>query len=38
MEGIAACARAIVGRSGELVGAIGMFGPDIRVKRKQIKE
>ncbi|MGM4906911.1 IclR family transcriptional regulator [Tardiphaga sp. 866_E4_N2_1] len=37
-EGIAACACAIVGRSGELVGAIGMSGPDIRVKRKQIKE
>ena len=37
-EGIAACACAIVGRSGELVGAIGMSGPDIRIKRKQIKE
>lgn len=37
-EGIAACACAIVGRSGELVGAIGMSGPDTRVKRKQIKE
>lgn len=37
-EGIAACACAIVGRSGELVGAIGMSGPDTRIKRKQIKE
>ncbi|MBR0843452.1 IclR family transcriptional regulator [Bradyrhizobium liaoningense] len=37
-EGIAACACAILGRSGELVGAIGMSGPDTRVKRKQIKE
>jgi len=37
-EGIAACACAIIGRSGELIGAIGMSGPDIRVKRKQIKE
>jgi DNA-binding IclR family transcriptional regulator len=37
-EGIAACACAILGRSGELVGAIGMSGPDSRVKRKQIKE
>ncbi|MES2029095.1 MAG: IclR family transcriptional regulator [Pseudomonadota bacterium] len=37
-EGIAACACAIVGRSGELVGAIGVSGPDTRIKRKQIKE
>ncbi|WP_445488024.1 IclR family transcriptional regulator [Rhodopseudomonas sp. RCAM05734] len=37
-EGIAACACAILGRSGELVGAIGMSGPDTRIKRKQIKE
>lgn len=37
-EGIAACACAIVGRSGELAGAIGVSGPDTRVKRKQIKE
>ena len=37
-EGIAACACAILGRSGEVVGAIGMSGPDTRVKRKQIKE
>lgn len=36
-EGIAACASAITGRSGELVGAIGMSGPDSRLKRKQIK-
>lgn len=37
-EGIAACACAIVGRSGELVGAIGVSGPDTRIKRKHIKE
>ncbi|HEY4191491.1 MAG TPA: IclR family transcriptional regulator [Mesorhizobium sp.] len=37
-EGIAACAAAILGRSGELVGAIGMSGPDTRVKRKQLKD
>lgn len=37
-EGIAACAAAILGRSGELVGAIGLSGPDTRIKRKQIKE
>lgn len=37
-EGIAACACAILGRSGELVGAIGLSGPDTRIKRKQIKE
>jgi DNA-binding IclR family transcriptional regulator len=36
-DGIAACACAILGRSGELVGAIGMSGPDSRVKRKQLK-
>lgn len=37
-DGIAACACAILGRSGELVGAIGMSGPDSRVKRKQLKD
>ncbi len=37
-EGIAACACAILGRSGELVGAIGMSGPDTRIKRKQLKQ
>jgi DNA-binding IclR family transcriptional regulator len=37
-EGIAAVACAILGRSGELVGAIGMSGPDSRIKRKQLKE
>ncbi|GGH43899.1 helix-turn-helix domain-containing protein [Frigidibacter albus] len=36
-EGIAACACAILGRSGELVGAIGISGPDSRLKRKQLK-
>ncbi|QYK42174.1 MAG: IclR family transcriptional regulator [Paracoccaceae bacterium] len=35
-DGIAACACAIRGRSGELVGAIGLSGPDSRVKRKQL--
>ena len=37
-EGVAACACAILGRSGELIGAIGMSGPDSRIKRKQLKE
>ncbi|WP_019171043.1 IclR family transcriptional regulator [Pseudaminobacter salicylatoxidans] len=37
-EGIAAVASAILGPSGELVGAIGMSGPDTRIKRKQLKE
>lgn len=37
-EGIAAVACAIIGRSGELVGAIGMSGPDSRIKRKQLKQ
>jgi DNA-binding IclR family transcriptional regulator len=37
-EGIAACACAILGRNGELVGAIGMSGPDTRLKRKHIKQ
>lgn len=36
-DGIAACACAILDRSGELVGAIGISGPDTRVKRKQLK-
>ncbi|RGP37962.1 IclR family transcriptional regulator [Pseudotabrizicola alkalilacus] len=36
-DGIAACACAILGRSGELVGAIGISGPDSRVKRKHLK-
>ncbi|WP_103332065.1 IclR family transcriptional regulator [Pseudotabrizicola formosa] len=36
-DGIAACACAILGRTGELVGAIGISGPDSRVKRKQLK-
>jgi len=37
-EGIAAVACAILGRSGEMVGAIGMSGPDSRIKRKQLKQ
>lgn len=36
-EGIAACACAILGRSGEPAGAIGISGPDSRIKRKQLK-
>lgn len=36
--GIAACAAAILNRSGEVAGAIGMSGPDSRVKRKQLKQ
>ena len=37
-EGIAACACAILGRDGELVGAIGLSGPDSRIKRKHLKQ
>ncbi|MBS9721386.1 IclR family transcriptional regulator [Tianweitania sp. BSSL-BM11] len=37
-DGIAAVACAILGRSGDLVGAIGMSGPDTRLKRKQLKQ
>lgn len=37
-EGIAACACAILNRSGELAGAIGMSGPDSRIKRKQLRD
>lgn len=37
-DGIAACACAIRGRGGELVGAIGMSGPVSRIKRRQLKE
>ncbi|MEZ5797581.1 MAG: IclR family transcriptional regulator [Paracoccaceae bacterium] len=37
-DGIAACACAILGRSGELVGAIGMSGPDSRIRRKQLRQ
>ena len=37
-EGIAACACAIVGRGGQIEGAIGMSAPDTRVKRKQLKD
>ncbi|WP_102225319.1 IclR family transcriptional regulator [Acidimangrovimonas sediminis] len=36
-EGIAACAAAILGGTGELVGAIGMSGPDTRLGRSQIQ-
>ena len=37
-EGIAACASAILGRSGEVVGAIGLSGPDSRIKPKQLRQ
>ena len=37
-EGIAACACAIVGRGGQVEGAIGMSAPDTRVKRKHLKD
>ena len=37
-EGIAACSCAILGRSGEVIAAIGMSGPDTRIKRKQLKQ
>lgn len=37
-EGIAACACAILGPSGRLEGAIGISGPDTRIKRKQLKD
>lgn len=37
-EGIAACACAVLGRSGELVGAIGMSGPDSRIKRRNLRQ
>lgn len=36
-EGIAACACAILGRSGEVAGAIGMSGPDTRLKPRDLK-
>ncbi|WP_299362066.1 IclR family transcriptional regulator [uncultured Paracoccus sp.] len=37
-EGIAACACAILGRSGELVGAIGVSGPDSRIHHEQLQD
>lgn len=37
-EGIAACACAILGQAGEVVGAIGISGPDSRLKRKELKQ
>ena len=37
-DGIAACACAILGRAGEVVGAIGISGPDSRLKRKELKQ
>lgn len=37
-DGIAACACAILGRAGEVAGAIGISGPDTRLKRKELKQ
>lgn len=37
-EGIAACACAILGRAGDIAGAIGISGPDTRLKRKHLKQ
>lgn len=37
-EGIAACASAILGPGGELVGAVGVSGPDSRIKRRHLKK
>lgn len=37
-EGIAACACAILGRTGEVAGAIGMSGPDSRIKRRELRQ
>jgi len=36
-EGTAACACAILGRDGELAGAIGISGPDSRIKRRDLR-
>lgn len=37
-EGIAACACAILDRSGGLAGAIGLSGPDTRIKPRQLRQ
>lgn len=37
-NGIAACASAILNRSGKVAGAVGVSGPDSRIKRKQLQE
>lgn len=37
-EGIAACAAAIIGQADEVVGAIGISGPDSRLKRRELKQ
>ncbi len=34
---LAACAAAILNRSADVVGAVGVCGPDSRIKRKQLK-
>lgn len=37
-DGIAACACAILGQAGHVAGAIGISGPDSRLKRKELKQ
>ncbi|QFT60862.1 Transcriptional regulator KdgR (plasmid) [Sulfitobacter sp. THAF37] len=37
-DGIAACACAILGPNGQLAGAIGISGPDTRLKARQLRE
>lgn len=37
-DGIAACACAILGPNGRLAGAIGISGPDVRLKTRQLRE
>lgn len=37
-DGIAACASAILGQAGDIAGAIGISGPDTRLKRKHLKQ
>lgn len=37
-DGIAACACAILGQAGDVAGAIGISGPDSRLKRKELKQ
>ncbi|MFC6762537.1 IclR family transcriptional regulator C-terminal domain-containing protein [Sulfitobacter porphyrae] len=37
-DGIAACACAILGPNGRLAGAIGISGPDVRLKTRHLRE
>lgn len=37
-EGVAACASAILGQKGVVAGAVGVSGPDSRIKLKTLKE